>query len=603
VEDGRERDGHRLRPLLDRVRHHAGLVPGEDRRRERLVRRVLAERRLRVIRAVSVVAAAVAAAAVVVVTLGAGRAEAARFAVGADPSSLSTVASKLREFGSVSRELEQLHVLVVDSPGARGMKRIPGVRFVEWLGSRKRRLSFTTNDPLTPKQWYLPQDHAFDFWLDPPILPPVKVAIVDSGIDLGHPDFAGRVLLSRTFVGGSVADTQGHGTFIAGEIAAAMNNSEGIAGIAFPAQLLIAKVVRADGTISLEGEAGAIRWAVDNGARVINLSLGGLRDPRNPSRDTYSALEAAAVDYAAEHGAVIVAAVGNSDQAPVSPWPYATYPAALPHVIGVSALARDGSVSSLSDRDDVYNDIAAPGEDMFSTLPRSLTRAFPTCADQGYSDCGPKDYRHADGTSFAAPQVAAAAALVIAERPSLTSDQVASVVERSADDVNAANGCPRCPLLRDSFTGWGRLDIAKALAVATKGVIAPADRYETNDDAGTHARPVPATGGRLSASIDFWDDPTDVYSIRVDAKKQLTATVSGAAGMSLQLRLWSPQTRTVFGSVSRKLSLARSTQPGPRQRVSFTTPAGKGGRYFVEVRIVAPGSGPYALSWSRTPAT
>src|SRR5262249_30687487 len=166
------------------------------------------------------------------------------------------------------------------------MRRIDGVRFVEWLGAHRRRPAFTTNDPLAPKQWYLPQDHAFDFWLEPPTLPAVRVAIVDSGIDLRHPDFAGRILLSRSFVGGSVADTQGHGTFIAGEIAAALNNSEGIAGIAFPAQLIIAKVVRADGTISLEGEADAIRWAVDSGARVINLSLGGRRDPPDPSRDT-----------------------------------------------------------------------------------------------------------------------------------------------------------------------------------------------------------------------------------------------------------------------------------------------------------------------------
>src|SRR5262249_50251284 len=170
-------------------------------------------------------------------------------------------------------------------------------------------------------------------------------------------------------------------------------------------------------------------------------------------------------------------------------------------------------------------------------------------------------------------------------------------------DMNAANGCARCPLLRDPLTGWGRLDVAKALAVATRGVIPPADRYETNDDAGTRAAPVPPTGGRLSATIDYWDDPTDVYSIRVAAQPRLTATVTGAAGMSLQLRLWSPQTRTVFGSASRKLSLARSTQPGARQRVGFTTPAGKGGRYFVEVRIVAPGSGPYTLTWARTAPT
>ena len=154
-----------------------------------------------------------------------------------------------------------------------------------------------------------------------------------------------------------------------------------------------------DCSISLEAEADAIRWAADQGARVINLSLGGLRDPRKPERDTYSPLEAAAVDYAASKGAVLVAAVGNSDQAPDTPWPYASYPAALPHVIGVSALSRDGSVPFFSDRDAIYNDISAPGEDIFSTLPRALTKQNPTCVDQGYSDCGPEDYKHAQGTS------------------------------------------------------------------------------------------------------------------------------------------------------------------------------------------------------------
>ena len=538
-------------------------------------------------------AATLVAAAALVVP---GQAAAARFAVGVDPhASLARVSGQLRAFGDVSRDLARLHVLVVDAASVRGAKRIQGVRWVEWLGSRRRQLEFAPTDPLASRQWYLLQDRAFDFWPDVPLLPPVKVAIVDSGIDVTHPDLASRVLLTRSFVGGSVADLQGHGTFVAGEIAAALNNGEGIAGIAFPAQLIVAKVVHADGTISLEAEASAIRWAVDAGARVVNLSLGGLRDPRNPSRDTYSPLEAAAVDYAAAKGAVLVAAVGNSDQAPVSPWPFASYPAALPHVVGVSSVGRDGSVSSFSDRDTIYNDIAAPGEDMFSTLPRALTRDNATCVDQGYSDCGPEDYRRAQGTSFAAPQVAAAAALLLAQKTDLKANQVTTILERSAVDLNASTGCPGCPALRDSFSGWGRLDIAAALTALTKTLPA-ADRYETNDDVAAHETHLAHARGKLTAAVDYWDDQTDVYPVDLVARRRVTISLSGAAG--LRLKLWSPQTQSVFGA-SRTLQVARSTVTGARQRLSYAVPAGKGGRYYLQVRIVRPGATGYTLSWRR----
>ena len=112
--------------------------------------------------------------------------------------------------------------------------------------------------------------------------------------------------------------------------------------------------------------------------------------------------------------AVLVAAVGNSDEAPQTPWPYASYPAALPHVLGVSALTPSGNVPSFSDRDRIFNDISAPGQEIYSTLPRALTSFRPLCQNQGYSDCGPDDFRHAAGTSFAAPQVTAAAAILFA---------------------------------------------------------------------------------------------------------------------------------------------------------------------------------------------
>ena len=543
---------------------------------------------------------AVAAASVAAALLVAGPAAGARFAVGVDPSApLPRVAERLRDFGPVSRKLAPMHVLVVEAPGVRGVRRVGGVRWVEWLGSRRRKLAFVPSDPLVPKQWYLTQDHAFDFWPEVPVLPPVKVAIVDSGIDLTHPDFAGRILLARSFVGGSANDVQGHGTFVAGEIAASLNNAEGIAGIAFNAQLLVGRVVRADGSVSLEGEAQAIRWAVDQGARVINLSLGGLRDPRNPGRDTYSDLEAAAVAYAASKGAVLVAAVGNSDQAPTEPWPYASYPAALPHVLGVSALARDGSVSAFSDRDLIYNDIAAPGEEIVSTVPRSLTKENPSCLEQGYSSCAPKEYRRGDGTSFAAPQVSAAAALVLAQRPGLSADQVVTLLERTADDVNASNGCPKCPLLRDSFTGWGRLNVAKALGVAARGAPPVADRFETNDDAGADAQRLNGASGRVRATIDYWDDATDVYSLALSGGDKVTATLAGVPGTNIQLRLWSPQTPSLFAGSSRKLNVARSLRAGSRQALGFAVPRGKGGRYYVEVRIALPGSGPYTLTWRR----
>src|SRR4029077_19432820 len=125
------------------------------------------------------------------------------------------------------------------------------------------------------------------------------------------PDFAGRIITAQSFVGGDPClDTEGPGTFVAGEIAANLG-AQGVVGVAYTSHLLIAKGVRPDGTIPLDAEANAIRWAADHGARVINLSLGGVRAPVTPNRDTYSPLEASAVAYAYSKGAVLVAAVGN----------------------------------------------------------------------------------------------------------------------------------------------------------------------------------------------------------------------------------------------------------------------------------------------------
>ena len=434
--------------------------------------------------------------------------------------------------------------------------------------------AFEPGDPLVPRQWYLVPDRPFDLWPVPPTLAPVRVAVIDSGIDLGHPEFAGRIAAARSFVAGSVQDTNGHGTFVAGEIAAALGNGQGIAGIAFPAQLVVAKVLRAGGTIDPETEARAIRWALGRHARVINLSFGGLRDPAAPALDEYSAAEQAAIDDAVRAGALVVAAVGNGDGAPREPWRYASYPAALPHVLGVGAYARAGSVPDFSNRDPVSNDLSAPGTEMLSTLPRSLTAMEPGCADQGYSDCGPLEFRTAAGTSFAAPPASAAAALLFAVRPDLRPEQAAAILERSAVDASPGNGCARCKTGRDALTGWGKLDVTAALG-ALSGILPAADVLEPNDGSGSRAATLPGRRADLTPTLDFWDDPLDVYRVRLHEGQWLYAAVGGLRGAAVSL--WKE---------------GRRLRP-PGGRVLFRAPAP--GWYELDVRLHSPGAGAYRL--------
>ena len=460
--------------------------------------------------------------------------------------------------------------------------------------NERERSAFLPDDPLSSLQWYLDAIRAFDFWPELPVLDPVTVAIVDTGIDKGHPEFGGKILAAKSFVGGSPADEVGHGTFVAGMIAAEAGNAQGIAGVAFPAQLLIAKVAKSDGSIDTGDEARAIRWAVDHGARVVNLSLGGLRDPFHAYRDTYSQAEADAVAYAWRKGAVVVAAVGNGDTAPHMPWPYASYPAALPHVIGVGALTSSGSVPTFSNQDSVFADVAAPGEGIVSTLPRWLTAERPSCLDQGYSPCGPKEFRDGSGTSFAAAIVSAEAALMLTIRPELTPDQVASLIEHTTTDVTPGTGCARCVAGRDSRSGWGSVDVLAALE-SLSGKLPMPDRLETNDDAGGRAVKLFGNDIRTHATLDFWDDQVDVYKVYLEAGERVLLTLRGPVGTQTNLILWRPGTQHVEGLSpdvqTRRLAVA--AKPGPNERLAQRVE--KTGWHYVEVKMAAAGSGRYML--------
>jgi hypothetical protein len=521
-----------------------------------------------------------------------GAAGAARFAVGVAPGADRAQLSEALKAHTGGR-IEPLapFAVVLEAPSAAGVAEISGVAYVERLGSRGRRLAFAPTDPFFARQWYLGAVKAFDAWPQRPTLPGMRVAVIDSGIDVGHPEFAGRIAQAKSFVGGTARDNHGHGTFVAGLIAASMNNNEGIAGMAFPAQLLVAKVVRSDGIVPLDAEAKAIRWAVDQHARVINLSLGGVRDPGDPTRDSFSPLEANAVEYAIRHGVVVVAAVGNGDQAPEQPWRYASYPAALPHVLGVSAVARDGTVPMFSNRDPLYNDVAAPGDELLSTLPRHLTAFRPNCEDQGYSDCGPQEYRRPQGTSFAAAIVSAGVVLARTSWPNLRDEQIVGLIERSAADMTTLSGCRRCTEGRDSVSGWGMLDVASA--VGYPGRLPGIDSHETNDDAGSRSWRIRRRNVGLHATLDFWNDQNDVYAVRLRKGGRLAVTLTGKALLDVNLFLWRPGTKRIAAARSLSMVADRSAGPGAREFFSFR--AARPGTYYIQVKIAEPGASAYVL--------
>jgi hypothetical protein len=526
-----------------------------------------------------------------------GAAEAARFAVGVERGvDAEQLARTLEARTGGSASTIGPFAVALEARSARGVARMRGVTYVERLTGR-RRMAFAPTDPFFARQWYVPAVRAFDAWpgpLRPSWLSRTRVAVIDSGIDAEHPEFRRRIAAANTFVGGSAfKDMHGHGTFVAGLIAARLDN-EGIAGLAFPAELLVAKVVRSDGVVPLEAEARAIRWAVDRGARVINLSLGGVRHPFDPNHDSYSPLEASAVEYAVRNGVVVVAAVGNGDNAKEQPWRYASYPAALPHVLGVSALDRDGSVPMFSNRDDVFNDIAAPGDDLFSTLPRWMTAQRPSCVEQGYSECGPNEFRRAQGTSFASAIASAGAALVRSAWPELKANQIVAMLERSAVDQTPATGCRRCVADRDALTGWGRLDVAAA--VNWKRPFPRPDRYEANDDAGDRAAPIKRRRSvKRRATIDYWNDQNDVYSVRLKKGERLRVALYGQETVDVNLVLWMPGTRRLDDV--RSLAGPTSDTEGAREKLGHR--AERAGRYYVHVKIEDPGAGHYTLQLVR----
>ncbi|MBW2637166.1 MAG: S8 family serine peptidase [Deltaproteobacteria bacterium] len=293
----------------------------------------------------------------------------------------------------------------------------------------------------------------------------VTIAVVDSGVDLDHPDLASKIIKGKDFVnGGDPDDENGHGTVVAGLAAAATNNSEGIAGVSWGSKVYVVRVLDSNKNGTLANGVAGIKVAADYGARIINLSFG-------TAASAAKADLCAAVSYATGKGSMVVAAAmndGNSTE---------NYPAACPGAIAVgnTTLTDARHTGTYPSNYGSWVDLAAPGVNVWSTVPKGGTCAF----------CNSSGYGQATGTSFSAPIVAGAAAVILSRQPVLTNTQVETRLERTAVKLasSAQLGAGRIDLFEAVFNGsfeegnlalWTRLGTASSKK--SLGSIVPQDR-------------------------------------------------------------------------------------------------------------------------------
>ncbi|MFC1812685.1 S8 family serine peptidase [Thermodesulfobacteriota bacterium] len=279
----------------------------------------------------------------------------------------------------------------------------------------------TVSDPLFNDQWYIPDINFDQAWEKAESKHQIKLAVIDSGVDAGHPDLKGKILNGIDFVNDDIDpfDDHGHGTFVSGIITANANDI-GIKGLYGQARIIPIKVIDQNGLGTYEDVAQGILYAADNGAKVINLSIGGY---------SYSFMLQEAVDYALEKGCIVVAAGGNDGIE------QEIYPAAYPDVIGVSALGYNEEIwqDSNSGR---HIDVSAPGVDIISTGTGG-------------------NYVYASGTSASSAMVTALAAMLLSEKPDLSVPFIEKLIMQSAKDLGEEG--------RDKIYGSGEIDAFAAL--------------------------------------------------------------------------------------------------------------------------------------------
>lgn len=271
-------------------------------------------------------------------------------------------------------------------------------------------------------QWNLPITGTLEGWELSKGSGETLIAVLDTGVDLDHPDLRERLAAGLNLVEPEAKpyDDVGHGTHVAGIIAASVNNAEGIAGMTWYGQVMPVKVLDATGAGSAYSVAQGIIWATDNGAKVINMSLGNYADAQFLHD---------AVKYAYERDVVLIAASGNDNTDQPG------YPAAYPEVFAIGATDTTQNRAAFSNYGD-YIDAAAPGVSIASTYPQN-------------------QYAALSGTSMASPHAAALAGLIRAYNPLLKNTEVMDIMRNTAMDLGEHG--------KDAYFGYGQIDVAQAL--------------------------------------------------------------------------------------------------------------------------------------------
>jgi subtilisin family serine protease len=373
---------------------------------------------------------------------------------------------------------------------------LPAVAYAE--PNHLRAAMRTPDDPVLTQQWALRDIHAFEAW-DITTGGDITIALLDTGVSPSHPDLRGKLLRGYDFYNNDndASDDEGHGTYTAGVAAASTDNGTGIAGICWGCKILPVKVLGSRGQGDDATIAQGIRWAVDQGVRIISMSLGGPEDTQ-VIRD--------AVAYAHDRNVLIIAASGNGQAEGNQP----NYPAAYPTVLAVSATNSTDGVTGFSTTGS-FVDIAAPGVGLWSTI---------------WSPREGNTYGVENGTSASCPHVAGAAALALTLRPDLSADQLAEVLEAAADDQGAPG--------KDPEYGYGRLNLLRTVQLASDPNILSRSRIQGVVMGGTPGQVTVS----LSNGQQTQPDPGGAYRFENLPAGAYTVTVSGPGGVSNSQQAW-----------------------------------------------------------------